>query len=318
MKLEALLEARKKANATSHERNSARYEQALQEGMQALANYQSSNFRLRAELKKACELLTEAMGADRSKPEPYVALGYVFILVDDAQTATRLLTDALRKDPQNGDAKMFLEYLQVKHQIKAKKAAAAAPLQPKPSGIKPLPEEEVDLDLLYDRTEALLVTQLQLISQSPQPQVSVDKETGLAFKKRLREFQSFILDIRADIDLIDTEIQTDELQQQLKPLEKLLVRYQQIDEFSQLLRDLRQRIRSEAAEVADLIKQVSKHSPAELDRLTEKYLDSCDAVADQMDDLETRGCPIDLLNSDYQNWVSLLENLQDTVDEVNR
>jgi len=140
----------------------------------------------------------------------------------------------------------------------------------------------------------------------------------LAFKKRLREFQAFILDIRADIDLIDTEIQTDELQQQLKPLEKLLVRYQQIDEFSQLLRDMRQRIRSEAAEVADLIKQLNQHSPADLDRLTEKYLDSCDAVADQMDDLENRGCPIDLLNSDYQNWVSLLENLQDTVDEVNR
>jgi hypothetical protein len=316
MKLEALLEARKQANATSQARNSARYEQALQEGMQALANYQASHFRLRAELRKACELLTEAMGADRSKPAPYVGLGYVFILLDDSQTAARLLTDALRKDPENADAKMFLEYLQVKNQRKAKKVAA--PLTPKPSAKKPVADEEIDLDLLYDRTEARLITQLQLISQAAQPQVSVDKETGLAFRKRLREFQAFLTEIREDIALIDTEIQTDELQQQLKPMETMLKRYIQVDEFSQELRELRQRIRTETAEVAALFKQLNQFGPAELDQLTEKYLDSCDAVADQMDDLENRGCPIELLNSDYKSWVAILENLQDNVDELNR
>lgn len=317
MKLEALLEARKQASATSQTRNSARYEQALQEGMQALANYQGSQFRLRAELRKACELLTEAMGADRSKPAPYVGLGYVFILLDDSQTAARLLTDALRKDPENADAKMFLEYLQVKNQRKAKKVAAA-PLTPKPSAKMPVEDEEVDLDLLYDRTEARLITQLQLISQAAQPQVSVDKETGLAFRKRLRDFQAFLSEIREDIALIDTEIQTDELLQQLKPLDTMLKRYIQVDEFSQQLRVLRQRIRTESADVAAVIKQLNQYSPTEVEQLTEKYLDSCDAVADQMDDLESRGCPIELLDSDYKSWVAILENLQDNVEELNR
>lgn len=319
MKLEALLQARDKANAASQERNQARYQLALQEGQQALADYHASNFSKRALLKQACELFTEAMGADRSKTEPYVALGYVFILLDDSQMATRLLTDALRKEPGHADAKMFLEFLQLKPQFQAKKPAT--PFSPKPTAPPQAQEEaeaEIDLDLLYDQTEARLITQVQLISQAPQPQVTVDKEKYLAFKKEVEAFQDLLAEIREDIALIDAEIQTDELQQQLKPLEAILQRYLQVYTFSRQLRVLRKQIKDEKAEAEALIQKLGQHSTPELESLTEKYLDSCDAVADQMDDLENQGCSIDLLNHDYQNWVAVLEELQDQVDDLNK
>lgn len=316
MKLEALLQARQQASTASQERNRERYQLALQAGQQALADYHASNFSNRSHLKQACQHFSEALGADRSQVDPMVALGYIFILLDDTPTATRLLTEALRKAPEHADALMFLEFLQLKPQLQAKKANAA-PLLAKPNAAQPK-SEEVDLDLLYDRTEARLITQVQLISQAPQPQVTVDKEKFLALKQQWQGFQALLEEFRKDIELIDTEIQTDDLQSQLKPLEVIFKRHQQILEHSGILRDLRTRIRTAKKEVEDLLLHLSNHTLPELENLTETYLDHCDAVADQLDDLESQGCPIALLDSDYQNWVAVLEELQDQVDELQK
>ena len=62
---------------------------AYQQGLEAFARASRSDFKDREALRQALDAWFEAIKQQRGNPEPYISLGYLFLLLGDSRTAVR-------------------------------------------------------------------------------------------------------------------------------------------------------------------------------------------------------------------------------------
>lgn len=298
----------------------ARFEQHFEAGLQALGRAHDERFRNKQSLITACEQLIKAISAHREDIRPYLALSYLFTILEDFDTALSYLQAALHLDPQSEIAQAFLDTIRAQRQgdplPAAPVLAASAASSPAPQqAAAAIPADEaLDLDALYDQLERRILARIRALSQEAPPEPSPETENLKAIRSRFQQTQAELARFQASIEQLDVEFDTAELRQALRPLEVSLQRYQTLYNTAYQMYTLRKALRQDHETVMALRRTAHSHA-SEAETELETLLDHCDAFADQLDALEAQGHASPQLLRDYESLVQSLEALQELVDE---
>jgi tetratricopeptide (TPR) repeat protein len=83
----------------------------VQRGYRLIVKAERSSFEDKQSLKDAIRAFINAIACNRSKPEGWVGMGYIALLVEQNAIARRYLEKALQLDSTNEDAQKLLNYL---------------------------------------------------------------------------------------------------------------------------------------------------------------------------------------------------------------
>eukprot|EP00281_Chroomonas_sp_CCMP1168_P021127 CAMPEP_0206234866 /NCGR_PEP_ID=MMETSP0047_2-20121206/12826_1 /ASSEMBLY_ACC=CAM_ASM_000192 /TAXON_ID=195065 /ORGANISM="Chroomonas mesostigmatica_cf, Strain CCMP1168" /LENGTH=192 /DNA_ID=CAMNT_0053658995 /DNA_START=35 /DNA_END=609 /DNA_ORIENTATION=- len=87
------------------------YQQKLDSGYKDLARSQESGFEDKMALKSASSNFFSAVHCNPGKPQAWVAIGYLLLLLGDNQHAARYIKQAKSVDPTNEDAGKLLDFV---------------------------------------------------------------------------------------------------------------------------------------------------------------------------------------------------------------
>lgn len=293
--LQALAEKR-------HQRSEADY----QAGIQALADAKASGFEDKAALKQACDHLMAALQKNHKNPRPYIAMGYLLMITADRPRAKRYFHRALKLEPDNQAAQNFLASM-------AESARIELQAQDTLKRFEQF-QTETDPDALYHSLEKMLITTLKQVMSAPhQAEPVLDPKALVRLSAKAEELQELKTGIEKQIAPLEEELDTTALYFQLRPLEVILRRYKRALEISEEFLDLQADIAELKQETCRLIQTANSKQeiPPDLDAL----LDACDALADQLDDLEARKVNIQPVEKIYQELLGFVRILQEVLDE---
>lgn len=115
------------------------------------------------------------------------------------------------------------------------------------------------------------------------------------------------------------ELETAQLHLNFEPLQQRLRLYDEILRMCGVFAELQRRLLSEVAEVKDassaLARQFLPNHLPKFEQGLEMFQDRCDAVADQLDAIEAQGHDIGELVPVYEQWMALIEQFGDILDE---
>lgn len=283
-----------------------RSEEDYQAGIQALAQAKAAGFQDKTLLKQACERLMSALQKNRNNPRPYIAMGYLLMISADRNRAKRYFLTALKLDPQNETAQNFLASMAEAAEIELQAHDTLQRFERFQTSSDP--------DLQYQSLEKMIATTLKQVMSVPHQAEPALEPEALA---KLREQSTELLELKAgiekQIELLEDELDTTPLYFQLHPLEVILRRYQKALKTSAEFLRLQTEIAGLKQETCRLIQAANeqKEVPQSLDAL----LDACDALADQLDEFETRKISIQPLETSYHELLGLVRILQEVLDE---
>jgi tetratricopeptide (TPR) repeat protein len=319
----ALKQTHQRIASQQQDHKDARFTQHFEAGLQALGRAHDERFCNKQSLIEACEQLIKAISAQREDIRPYLALSYLFTILEDFDTALEYLQAALHLDPQHEVALAFLDTIRAQRQGDPLPAAPAPAASRTPgraaTEAPPAPPapEMLDLDALYDQIEQRILERIRAFSAAAPPQPAPDATQLKALKLQLQQMQGELAQLRAGIDQLEAEFDTAELRQTLRPLDLSVQRYQALYATAQNMYHLRQALRQELETVVRLRSEAQTEADATgLEAQLEALLDRCDEFADQLDTLEAQGHPSPPLLKDYEQLVQAVEALQELVDEL--
>lgn len=298
-----------------------------------------------SQLQKAYEALTKALQRDRQNAQYYVALGYLCILVGDYQTAHRFYDTLLKLKPGHPDGLIFMDYLRFRAPelfpaLGQKKEEASFILPPKKlsSTAKTAPPDEStahknrarlaqdpeqrkegaenEFDALYDKVEKRILQRLQTHMRLQLPELTLESNEIKILETHEERLALTILELNQELDTLEKDMDVSGLRQRMRPLEQHLERLRDTLERSRHFRKVRSQISKLTRETVESHAQVDKKALAlaAAEMLLESLLDRCDALADQLEELEMQGFSIKVLEKPYHRLVTLLEGLQEKLD----
>lgn len=267
-----------------------------QKGLEDLGKAIASKFKDKKKLQSAIGIFMQAIRSQRNNPEPYIALGYLFMLLNDFLSAKTYFNAVLDFDPNHADAKKFLHHIRNNISQVTKRTAS---IQSDIGG-------EIDYDQLYDSTEALIYTQLRILMAEVSYQVVYVPEKIELLEKRKLQVQSIYEQINQRITVIGKEYDVSELLVKLKPLETL---YKNIEK-AYLISQKMVQVTSDIQRTVEVVFQMFKQGLGDL----EPIFDKCDFYADQLDELDEAGYKIKPVEKKYLQLIALIEKLQDRLD----
>lgn len=273
--------------------------QYLDDGLSLLDQAQQSHFGDATLLLQSYDHLLKALQFKRSDPEAYVAIGYIFILLQDFDTALRYLRSAQEVAPSDEDAAFFIAYIQTKV-----------------AHGKHFAKTERDYDAWYDRVEADIHTYCQELStQWPEPTANAGALEQI--KQQLKQGQQAYEQLQTDLQQIDTEIDVSELRLALLPMEDAMRHYILVIDTSARMLVLKQGMQevTQAVEQQWLTSYQMGQSTAELEQELEAVLDHCDRFADDLDVFEAEGYSIAPLSPVYEQLLKAVEQFREQIDE---
>ena len=293
-------------------------------------------------LDKSYESLTKALQRDRQNAQLYIHLGYLCVLVEDYQTAHQFFDTLLSLKPGHPDALIFMDYLQFRapelfSDLKQEsfcfkldenlldspqKNTISLGKQQVSSDFRAAQQEarkesdEIDLDHFYEKVEKRIYHKVQTSMRLNLPEMSLEASELKILETHQEQLSLFVLDLHQDLERLEKEIDITALQQLVRPLEQQLERIQSSLELSRLFRRLRGMISKLTREVIETHGQWDKKNLSSVigEQSLESYLDRCDGIADELEELESTGRNITALEKPYQRVVSLLESLQEKLD----
>jgi len=297
-------------------------------GFQCLANaFQPENrVQSRQLLIQAYDAFQQALEQQRTNPEPYVGLSYLLTSMEQYDNALVYLEEANRLCPSYPNLQAMFRSITEAQQHKAKlrrqQSGAAKVDRSKPPvpPFKPSEPQPIDYDALYDQTLNLIVQRVHKImgeNRLPHHPTLNSKELELLSIQR-KNWRKWHKEVQSNLDILDQEIDVSPLQLQLKPFELLLKRYSDFIVASQLLIELKLRIRDESVLVLAQIREgqgvVDPSDVAILQENLESILDQCDKMADQLDQIEALGFDNSMVLADYEKLIRYVEALQEAID----
>ncbi|MGV3523435.1 MAG: hypothetical protein ACO1RX_04385 [Candidatus Sericytochromatia bacterium] len=284
MQLQALAGLQAQRDALDARRG-AQAQQFYEQGLQAFAQAAQRGFRDKALLQQALEAWIQAVRQQRTQPEAYIALGYLFHMLGDKRSAVMYLKTAQQMAPQHPDPPMLLDLL----------------LQ-RPS------RAENEGDSEWESLENQLREWHARLPHWPRAQASLDPAICLGLSTSRDELQTALARLQQGLQSLEHSQDVAPLRQQLLPLEQQLQGYVQALKQSQQL----QQLQRDLAAAHQQVKTASQNglSAAGLEQL----LDACDALADRVDALGEQPGSEPLFDA-YAELANAVERLQDKLDE---
>lgn len=283
-----------------------RSEEDYQAGIEALARAKAAGFQDKTLLKQACERLMSALQKNRTNPRPYIAMGYLLMISADRNRAKRYFLTALKLDPQNETAQNFLDSMAEAATIELQAQDTLKRFERFQTGSDP--------DLQYQSLEKMIATTLKQVMSVPhQAEPVIDPEALAKLQAQSEEVHELKTGIEKQIVFLEDDLDTTPLYFQLHPLETILRRYQKALKTSAEFLRLQTEMETLKQEACQLIR--AAHEQQDVHQGFELLLDACDALADQLDDYETRKVSIQPLETTYHALLGLVRILQEVLDE---
>jgi hypothetical protein len=279
-------------------------ESALYEGLASLELALEHELTRPDILKHACTRLIDAVRLNHRDERPCLALAFLFLAIEDTETAQEYLHVARQIDYENPLALALEAMLK-----EMRSEGPAAPPEPTVLNRVPQDAQELDYDQLYDQLEAQINAQIAWLVSQPPPEASLQQGRIQLYEKLVHSLGEQHQAIQTQMAIVDQEIETGDLVQRLRPLEQRLQRYRLVLQQSQTLERLHLDI---SAEIARVQAQIKRPTP---DFGMDELFDRCDAFADQLDVCEQQGMPIALVTDAYTRLTTLAEQLQEILDE---
>ncbi len=276
-----------------------------QQGIELLAQAQAQEFADKESLKEASKLLMRSIQYGRQNAEPYIAMGYLMILLGDMPNAVRYLGEARRVDPDNTDVIQLINFLQRPAGSQDDEDALDKP---------DFGEGNEEIEQNYERVQKLIIELNQKSNQLPTapafgPQeFRVLEETHQFLELNLQEAYQLLEALELDLDVSS-------LSQQLRPVEQALQQTAQLRRISGRVIRMQQQMMAKEQEIQAEI-GVLIGATAELNQRLEDYLDQCDLFADQLDEVDELGHGIAPLEPYYNKLVATVESFQDYIDDL--
>ena len=294
-------------------------------GFEYLEKSFQTEFQDHSLLHEALDHFMVSLNHNRRNPDPYVSIGYLFLILGKKNRALRYLTEAKRVSPGHTLANQLIFAIESHeaHLREALESEEGSPSSSEPEMLDimslPVLSSDRDYDLLYDQIEGLLLDKTrELMDQGEQIQVQEDLSLLEPLKLLGRNLKTLTRHVDRQIQVIDREIETSDLRHKLIPLEAMLRRIQDVRKSSSVLVQLGTdctAISGRASSLLRDLKQGSKPvSVAEAD--VEEILDECDRLADVLDGISAKGHNITFAEDAYGVLIQEVEILQDAIDDL--
>jgi DNA repair exonuclease SbcCD ATPase subunit len=281
---------------------------AYEQGLTALARAQASAFEDKEALKQASECFIRAIQYGRQNVEAYVGMAYLLILLGDHVMAVRYLNEGRRIDPRNQDILTLTDYIQNPDAYAAEAAGddfALVALDGED------PEDDLS-DALFEEVQRLIQAQLAQLRQL-RWDLALTPPAFKALEDQYASLDQARADLNDKLAELELDFDTASLRQQLRPLESAINKLQGLRQASSRLLRTQHEIKTLTEQVQQDVSLCLGPSAA-MEQKLEKYLDECDRFADLLDQTETQGYSIALLEPVYARLVSTVEQLQDLLD----
>lgn len=284
-------------------------DQTYREGIQAWQQASKDAFRDEFLLLAAGRHLAAAL---RQRPDHAglcAALAFLTLLRSEISQARFYLRKALRHDPAHRSALELLPLLE-------KQAILQSARAPRHGRQRVLSEHSAaDDDALYEASQALVAHALQLTAKlPPQPAPVVEDADFHTLARQKTDLEELGQRIQTQLDSIEGEFDTSELRARVVPLERLIRHYRRAIELSQSFRALAAEIGRLRLRTRLLIQHFQTLKESDL-LIFYGILDSCEAIADKLDVLDTQGIDINPVESLYLQLIGYVGHLQDLFDE---
>ncbi len=305
------------------------FRELLFQGLASLSRAQADPGQEQALLKEACNYLMEAMRYDRSAPEGFTAMAWLLWLTGDSAAALPYLQEALLLAPAHRDALMLMQRIQpgsvsrpgtgpLMRPVGSSAAVSRPPRFARPLTATAAPpiQESIDYDRLYDQLEAQIQKEVKQISllnpnwyQSSRLRSSVQK-TEQHYANLRTKYRSFLQQIRA----LEVELDATDLRRMLKPLEIILNRCEYHLQLSWQMIQLEEMLEGHFRWVSHALHRLERQQKLPPDFSAQRFdylLDDCDALADQLDELEQMSIESAHLVKAYESLASKVSRFQD-------
>lgn len=313
----------------SQVRESKKYEfdAALKKGMRLLSQAHSERFQNPDTLKISCHSLIDAITCHRMDIRPYLALAYLFSILEDFKTAEEYAYAAMKIDPGNTDVATFIEKIQAfKKEVTPQAPLANKPLEiripDKPPAYTKAVSVAPNYHALFAELETFILEKLKdLFSTSHsqiEPTVNLDK-----YKVILKSYENLnhvIKYMEQQVKIIVEKLNVSSLQEKMAPFMMLKNRYANALKISRNLMEIHDTIELWSFKTDKQVQVVNQNltmSALTYGRVdVDRMMDGCDWIADQLDHLaENEKIDISLVESSYSKLLSLVESLNDMVDD---
>lgn len=182
--------------------------------------------------------------------------------------------------------------------------------------------ESVDYDEFYEQTRDLLIKLTEQWTHRSQGFIASHDEGIVSQLFELKSiFEETLEHLEKQILFIDEEIDIDELEMALRPLQKLYNQCEEVYQISLIFKLLSQDIRQLNIQILHTIKQISDcYYQAEqlltIEEVLESYLDQCDLISDELDTIAEQDVNIEVLELQFQQMAKHLALLQNQIDEI--
>lgn len=266
----------------------------------------------KALLQEAGDHFAKGISLDRKEPQNYLGLAYLLVLANQPNDAIQALKAALFLEPEN---KMGIHLMS-----KAEKAL----LQPKSMAMNlsvpdiELPQEEIDYDLLYDQIELDILDQVIHIMENQTGPIDPSLDNSIIQKliEQKNDLQQIYLHIDKRLKIVEQEIDTTELRKQIRPIEIRIRQVHKAIEVSEQFIELQNHLTNQIKWTHLSISQLTEKMVPVMEKKVEGFIDQCDKIADQLDEIEAQGFNISEIETIYNNFVQSIEILQLQLDNV--
>lgn len=284
------------------------------EGMALLEQAQDGTFASSEFLPQACRLFLQAVQSNRSDLRPLLALAYIYLILEDFNTALEYLQLVFESDPQHEMARSLQQNIHV--EIENKRT------QPRSARLLEVPEagEAVDFDELYDQTEKSIRQAVRHVMESPPPALAFKPEAFDELQLRLTEQQETYQQIQNLIERLNEEFETQELETLCKPLQIYLNRFEHMIGHSHKILNLVERIGQEL----DLVIQVTEEArntqdPEDVPILEENLdaiRDNADRYGSELEHLQNQKLSVKPLTVLHAELLAAIELFEDATEEA--
>ena len=303
-----LLNRTQTAHQLKSQRNTNRGEVRIQQGLKLVEQADAEEFAQPGRLRKAAQLLLEAIDLTQADIRPHMGLAYIFGVLGQPETGLEFIAAAREIEPGNPMVEILGQQL-----------AGFSDEQPA-TAMGSVVSDEVDFDDLYEQTESELKSALMQATQLKLPEPNPHVDTLSNLKSTMQNLYSKFETVQKKIELLDQEFDTSHLLQLSRSLMVMFQRYKQVYRHSKEMHELEECITKTRDNSKTFRKniQASQRWQQALELRLEQILDNCDEIADALDRLEEANISLNDLLPQYQFLIQEVTDLQDIIDDLPR
>jgi len=297
--------------AQIHTKRQKKADKLFELGMSCLEQAHFEDFSNQQTLLDAMEHLVGSIQHNRRDVRPFLAVAYLYSLINYFDKAIEFLNGALEIDSDNP---IILSMKQAFTELEeeAKTETAALP------SISDAGQSEVDYDELYDKLEKFIISEFKLTMAHSLPSPTYKAEIIEDIEGEIKTKEELCQNIQAQIDILDQEIDISELNNKFKPLRMTLNRLINLRNNCEQFQDAMEQIILATTEIRESNERIDLLDPEDnIDQeLLDPLIDRCDLIADKLDGMAELNLKITSLVKHYDLLIMGLEQIQSKIDDA--